>query len=221
MGAVWLATRHDREYQKKVAIKMVKRGMDSQEILRRFRTERQVLAGLEHPNIARLLDGGTTPDGMPYLVMEYVEGTPIDQYCERNKRSITDRLQLFRAVCAAVQFAHQNLVVHRDIKTGNILVTADGTAKLLDFGIAKLLSPASSTLDLAQTRPGMRPMTVDYASPEQIRGRTDHHHDGCLFAGSAALPAAHRKNAVWRRSADAGGAAARHLREWSRYGPAR
>jgi serine/threonine protein kinase len=170
MGAVWLATRHDREYQKQVAIKMVKRGMDSQEILRRFRTERQVLANLDHPNIARLIDGGSTPDGLPYLVMEYVEGTPIDQYCERNKRSITDRLQLFRAVCAAVQFAHQNLVVHRDIKTSNILVTADGTAKLLDFGIAKLLSPPSSTLDLAQTRPGMRPMTVDYASPEQIRG---------------------------------------------------
>ena len=170
MGAVWLATRHDREYQKQVAIKMVKRGMDSQEILRRFRIERQVLANLDHPNIARLIDGGSTPDGLPYLVMEYVEGTPIDQYCERNKRSITDRLQLFRAVCSAVQFAHQNLVVHRDIKTSNILVTADGTAKLLDFGIAKLLNPPSSTLDLAQTRPGMRPMTVDYASPEQIRG---------------------------------------------------
>ena len=170
MGTVWLATRHDREYHKKVAIKMVKRGMDSQEILRRFRTERQVLANLDHPNIARLIDGGSTPDGLPYLVMEYVEGTPIDQYCERHKLSITDRLQLFRAVCSAVQFAHQNLVVHRDIKTGNILVTADGAAKLLDFGIAKLLSPQSSTLDLAQTRPGTRPMTVDYASPEQIRG---------------------------------------------------
>ena len=170
MGTVWLATRHDREYHKKVAIKMVKRGMDSQEILRRFRTERQVLANLDHPNIARLIDGGSTPDGLPYLVMEYVEGTPIDQYCERHKLSITDRLQLFRAVCSAVQFAHQNLVVHRDIKTGNILVTADGAAKLLDFGIAKLLIPQSSTLDLAQTRPGTRPMTVDYASPEQIRG---------------------------------------------------
>ncbi len=171
MGAVWLATRFDHEYQKQVAIKMVKRGMDSQEILRRFRTERQVLANLDHPNIARLIDGGSTPEGLPYLVMEYVEGTPIDQYCERRRCSISERLHLFRAVCSAVQYAHQNLVVHRDIKTTNILV-ADGIPKLLDFGIAKLLSPDGATLDLAQTRPEMRPMTLDYASPEQVRGET-------------------------------------------------
>ena len=169
MGAVWLANRFDQEYRKQVAIKMVKRGMDSQEILRRFRTERQVLANLDHPNIARLIDGGSTPDGLPYLVMEYVEGTPIDQYCEWRKCSISERLHLFRAVCSAVHYAHQNLVVHRDIKTSNILV-ADGVPKLLDFGIAKLLSPDGVTLDLAQTRPEMRPMTLDYASPEQIRG---------------------------------------------------
>lgn len=169
MGAVWLATRFDQEYRKQVAIKMVKRGMDSQEILRRFRTERQVLANLDHPNIARLIDGGSTPDGLPYLVMEYVEGTPIDQYCEWRRCSISERLHLFRAVCSAVHYAHQNLVVHRDIKTGNILV-ADGVPKLLDFGIAKLLSPDGVTLDLAQTRPEMRPMTLDYASPEQVRG---------------------------------------------------
>jgi eukaryotic-like serine/threonine-protein kinase len=170
MGAVWLATRFDKEYNKEVAVKMVKRGMGSQEILRRFRTERQVLANLDHPNIARLIDGGSTPDGLPYLVMEYVEGIPIDQYCEQRKNSISDRLHLFRAVCSAVHYAHQNLVVHRDIKTGNILVTADGTPKLLDFGIAKLLGQDGSTLDLAQTRPEMRPMTLDYASPEQVRG---------------------------------------------------
>ena len=170
MGAVWLATRHDHEYQKKVAIKMVKPGMDSQEILRRFRTERQVLANLQHPNIAHLIDGGSTPEGLPYLVMEYVDGKPIDQYCEKGKRPISERLQLFRAVCAAVQFAHQNLVVHRDIKHSNILVTADGTPKLLDFGIAKLLRPDPGTFDPAQTRPGMRPMTIDYASPEQVMG---------------------------------------------------
>lgn len=170
MGTVWLATRFDKEYKKQVAIKMVKRGMDSQEILRRFRTERQVLANLDHPNIARLIDGGSTPDGLPYLVMEYVEGIPIDQYCEQRRSSISDRLQLFRAVCSAVHYAHQNLVVHRDIKTGNILVSADGIPKLLDFGIAKLLSRDGSTLDLAQTRPEMRPMTLDYASPEQVRG---------------------------------------------------
>jgi len=170
MGAVWLATRYDKEYKKQVAIKMVKRGMNSQEILRRFRTERQVLANLDHPNIARLIDGGSTPDGLPYLVMEYVEGTPIDQYCDHWKCTISERLNLFRDVCSAVHYAHQNLVVHRDIKTGNILVTPDGIPKLLDFGIAKLLGPEGSTLDLAQTRPEMRPMTLDYASPEQVRG---------------------------------------------------
>ncbi len=170
MGAVWLATRFDKEYKKQVAIKMVKRGMNSQEILRRFRTERQVLANLDHPNIARLIDGGSTPDGLPYLVMEYVEGTPIDQYCDHWKCTISERLQLFRDVCSAVHYAHQNLVVHRDIKTGNILVTPEGIPKLLDFGIAKLLGPEGSTLDLAQTRPEMRPMTLDYASPEQVRG---------------------------------------------------
>jgi len=170
MGAVWLATRFDREYKKQVAIKMVKRGMNSQEILRRFRTERQVLANLDHPNIARLIDGGSTPDGLPYLVMEYVEGTPIDQYCDHWKCTISERLQLFRDVCSAVHYAHQNLVVHRDIKTSNILVTPDGIPKLLDFGIAKLIGAEGSTLDLAQTRPEMRPMTLDYASPEQVRG---------------------------------------------------
>ena len=144
--------------------------MDSSEILRRFRMERQVLASLDHPNIARLIDGGSTPEGMPYLAMEYVEGIPIDQFCESRASAITDRLKLFRDVCAAVQYAHQNLVVHRDIKTGNILVTEDGVVKLLDFGIAKLLRTDLSTLEMAQTRPELRPMTLDYASPEQVRG---------------------------------------------------
>jgi len=170
MGSVWLASRFDREFKKQVAIKMVRRGTDSQEILRRFRIERQLLAGLEHPNIARLIDGGSTPDGLPFLVMEYVQGTRIDQYCESRKLPISDRLQLFRAVCSAVQYAHQNLVVHRDIKAGNILVTAEGVPKLLDFGIAKLLPGDSNAVDLSQTRPGLRPMTLDYASPEQVRG---------------------------------------------------
>jgi serine/threonine protein kinase len=170
MGTVWLATRFDHEYEKKVAVKMVKRGMDTAEILRRFRVERQLLAGLDHTNIARLIDGGSTPEGLPYLVMEYVEGTPIDQYCENRKSTITERLKLFRDVCAAVQYAHQNLVVHRDIKAGNILVTPEGVPKLLDFGIAKLIHSDFSTLDAADTRPELRPMTVDYASPEQVRG---------------------------------------------------
>ncbi len=170
MGTVWLATRFDHEYEKKVAVKMVKQGMDSHEILRRFRMERQVLAGLDHSNIARLIDGGSTPEGLPYLVMEYVEGTPIDQYCENRQITITERLKLFRDVCAAVQYAHQNLVVHRDIKAGNILVTTDGIPKLLDFGIAKLIRSEFSTLSAAETRPELRPMTLDYASPEQVRG---------------------------------------------------
>jgi serine/threonine protein kinase len=170
MGSVWLATRVDQEFKMNVAVKLVKPGMDTQEILRRFRLERQVLAGLEHTNIARLIDGGSTPEGLPYLVMEYVEGTPIDQYCDARKVSVSDRLKLFRDVCAAVQYAHQNLVVHRDIKTGNILVTQDGTPKLLDFGIAKLVRSEFSTLSAAETRPEMRPMTLDYASPEQVRG---------------------------------------------------
>ena len=170
MGSVWLASRVDHEFKKQVAIKMVRRGTDSQEILRRFRIERQLLAGLDHPNIARLIDGGSTPDGLPFLVMEYVQGTRIDQYCESRKLPISERLQLFRAVCSAVQYAHQNLVVHRDIKTGNILVTAGGVPKLLDFGIAKLLPGDSGAVDLSQTRPGLRPMTLDYASPEQVRG---------------------------------------------------
>jgi len=170
MGSVWLASRFDHEFKKQVAIKMVRRGTDSHEILRRFRMERQVLAGLDHPNIARLIDGGSTPDGLPFLVMEYVQGTRIDQYCESRKLPISDRLHLFRAVCSAVQYAHQNLVVHRDIKTGNILVTPEGVPKLLDFGIAKLLPDGSNTLDLSQTRPELRPMTLDCASPEQVRG---------------------------------------------------
>jgi serine/threonine protein kinase len=168
MGSVWLAS--SPQNGAKVAVKLVKRGMDSSEILRRFRMERQVLASLHHPNIARLIDGGSTPEGMPYLAMEYVEGTPIDQFCESRASAITDRLKLFLEVCAAVQYAHQNLVVHRDIKTGNILVTQAGVVKLLDFGIAKLLRTDLSTLEMAQTRPELRPMTLDYASPEQVRG---------------------------------------------------
>jgi len=139
MGAVWAATRTDNEFDKTVAVKLVRRGLDSHEILRRFRNERQMLAALDHPNVARLLDGGSTPDGLPYLVMEYVEGTRIDHYCDQNKLSISDRLRLFRDLCAAVQYAHQNLIIHRDIKPGNILVTRHKQVKLLDFGIAKLV----------------------------------------------------------------------------------
>ena len=171
MGAVYLAARADDEYQKKVAIKLIKRGMDSDAILRRFRHERQILANLEHPNIARLIDGGTTAEGIPYFVMEYVEGVPIDAYCDAHQLSITERLRLFRPVCAAVHYPHQHLVVHRDLKPSNILVTADGTVKLLDFGIAKLLDPpGTSPAPAPATTIGARLMTPEYASPEQVRG---------------------------------------------------
>jgi len=170
MGAVYLAVRDDEEFQRRVALKVLKPGMDSEEILRRFRTERQILAALDHPHIAKLLDGGTTDDGLPYFAMEYVEGKPLHRYCDEHKLSIRKRLKLFRTVCSAVQFAHQNLVVHRDLKPGNILVTPDGHPKLLDFGIAKLLNPELSSSTLAPTALGMGLMTVQYASPEQLRG---------------------------------------------------
>ena len=170
MGTVFLAVRADDEYRKQVAIKLVKRGMDTDMILRRFMMERQILANLEHPNIARLLDGGSTQDGLPYFVMEYVEGQPIDEYCDTQRFTTAERLELFRQVCAALQYAHQNLVVHRDIKPSNILVTAEGVPKLLDFGIAKLLSPGWATDTGEATASMVRLMTPEYASPEQLRG---------------------------------------------------
>lgn len=170
MGMVYLAVRADAAYQKRVALKVLKPGLDTAEILRRFRTERQILAALDHPNIAKLLDGGTTAQGLPFFVLEHVDGQPIDEHCRRQRLTVPDRLRLFRTVCAAVHFAHRNLVVHRDLKPGNILVTADGTPKLLDFGIAKLLNPELSGRTLEPTAFGFHPMTPEYASPEQIRG---------------------------------------------------
>jgi eukaryotic-like serine/threonine-protein kinase len=170
MGNVYLATRDDDEYRKQVAIKLIKRGFDSDFILQRFKNERQILASLEHTNIARLLDGGSTGEGLPYLVMEYVEGIAIDRYCDAQKLSTNGRLQLFRQVCSAVHYAHQNLVIHRDLKPSNILVTQDGTPKLLDFGIAKLLSPNTALGTGDDTETAMRLMTPNYASPEQVKG---------------------------------------------------
>jgi serine/threonine-protein kinase len=168
MGRVFLAERADHAFEQRVALKVLKRGLDTEEIVGRFRRERQILADLEHPNVARILDGGTTEDGLPYLVAEHVEGTPIDLYCERMQLSVERRLELFCQVCDAVQFAHQNFVVHRDLKAANILIAEGGVPKLLDFGIAKILSPDGD--DFHRTVAGLHFMTPEVASPEQIRG---------------------------------------------------
>ena len=169
MGQVYRAVRADAQFEKEVAIKLVKRGMDSDEILRRFRLERQVLAGLEHPGIARLLDGGVSEGGQPFLVMELVDGVPIDRYCDEHRLSTSARLGLVQAVCAAVHFAHQHLVVHRDIKPNNVLVTPEGRVKLLDFGVAKVLADEAAGADA--TAAGAAWLTPEYASPEQLGGR--------------------------------------------------
>jgi serine/threonine protein kinase/tetratricopeptide (TPR) repeat protein/TolB-like protein len=168
MGTVYLASRADHEFEQRVAIKMIRRGMDSDLVVRRFRHERQILASLDHPHIARLFDGGTTPDGLPYFVMEYVDGVPIDRYADEHRLTTPDRLRLCLAVLDAVQHAHEHHVIHRDLKPSNVLVTANGHPKLLDFGIAKILNPeavADSTFTSLA-----RPMTPEYASPEQVRG---------------------------------------------------
>ncbi len=183
MGAVYEAVRDDEQFQQQVALKIIKRGMDTDFVRDRFLRERQILASLDHPHIARLFDGGATPDGLPYFVMEFVAGEPITDYCRRHQLSLNQKLKLFRGVCSAVQHAHQKLVIHRDLKPNNILVTSPadgradgkaggkaGTPKLLDFGIAKLLSPDPSQAH-TRTETAMRLMTPHYASPEQARGQ--------------------------------------------------
>lgn len=172
MGEVYRAVRADDQFSKQVAIKLVRAGQDSKAVVQRFKNERQILAGLDHPNIARLLDGGETQTGLPYFVMELIEGLPIDRYCDNHKLAITDRLKLFRQVCCAVQYAHQHLIIHRDIKPGNILVTADGMPKLLDFGIAKILDQREGKEQLQPTITIHRALTPGYASPEQATGAT-------------------------------------------------
>lgn len=205
MSSVYLAERDAAEhgFRMQVALKVIKRGLDTDEILRRFITERRLLAGLVHPNIARLIDGGATDDGRPYIVMEYVDGTPVDRYCEARSLSVRERLALFRGVCAAVAHAHRSLVVHRDLKPSNIFVTDDGIPKLLDFGIAKVLEPeigdgGAGGERVAATVTAWRMMTPRYASPEQIRGEptttaTDVYSLGVvlyeLLAGRAPFPA--------------------------------
>lgn len=169
MGSVYLAARTDDVYRKLVAIKIVRPEAGSEDVLQRFRQEREIVARLDHPHIARLLDGGATPEGLPYFVMDYVEGQPIDEHCDEHQLTVDARLTLFQSACSAVEYAHQHGVVHRDLKPSNILVTPDGIVKLLDFGIAKLLrTEAQQTVSV--TRTGLRLMTPEYASPEQVRG---------------------------------------------------
>jgi len=174
MGTVYLAERADGAFEQQVAIKILRRGLDTEDVLRRFRAERSILASLHHPHIARLLDGGTTEDGRPYFVMEYVEGTPLTAYCDAHRLPISARLQLFQQVCAAVQVAHRNLIIHRDLKPSNILVATgsegEPDVKLLDFGIAKMLDPSRVEHSVPHTRPDLHVLTPAYASPEQIRG---------------------------------------------------
>lgn len=170
MGIVYTGRRNDKEFEQKVAIKILKHGITSEYLLKRFQIERQTLANLQHQNIARLLDGGRTIDGLPYLVMEFIDGIPITEFCHQKKLSLEEKLKLFREVCTAVQYAHQNLIVHRDLKPGNILVTKDGIPKLLDFGIAKLIDEELVDNNEDLTRTGVWHLTPEYASPEQIKG---------------------------------------------------
>ncbi len=167
MGGVYKAVRADDQYRQQVAIKLVRRGLEGEAMLARFKAERQILASLDHPHIARMLEGGLTDEGLPYFVMELIDGQPIDGYCEQHQLTVPQRLALFCDVCAAVQYAHQNLTVHRDLKPGNILVTANGTVKLLDFGIAKVLGTGAAP---QATVTALRAMTPEYASPEQLKG---------------------------------------------------
>ncbi len=187
MGEVYRACRADGQYEKEVAIKLVRGGYDTASVLDRFRHERQILASLDHPNIARLLDGGTTEDGIPYLVMELIEGTPIDRYCDVNQLNVNQRLRLFVQVCGAVQYAHQRLVIHRDIKPGNILVTKEGVPKLLDFGIAKILDPAVQFRNYDR-----EPDDSRIRQPRADPGRTHHYRHRCVFSRRGAISIARR-----------------------------
>src|SRR5690554_3163375 len=172
MGNVYLAERADGHFDQQVALKLLKTGFTSDNQIRRFLAERQILASLNHDYIARLLDGGITEEGQPFFVMEYVDGKPVDQYCNDRKLTVRQRVNLFLDVCDAVQYAHQKLIVHRDLKPNNILVNEDGTIKLLDFGVAKALNPDQFGLGLLPvTLTGFFPLTPGYASPEQIQGK--------------------------------------------------
>ncbi|MDZ7682274.1 MAG: serine/threonine-protein kinase [Fodinibius sp.] len=170
MGSVFKAVRADGAYDSPIALKILRQGMDTPSNVSRFERERNILSKLDHPNIARLLDGGITENGLPYLVMEYVDGIPLHTYCEDHHLSIHDRISLFKEICAAVQHAQNNAIIHRDLKPSNILITNDGTVKVLDFGIAKLLKEDPEAVRL-QTRTGDRILTLGYAAPEQLNAK--------------------------------------------------
>ena len=195
MGAVYLAERADGQYEQRVALKLIKRGMDTDQVLARFRAERQILASLDHPNIARLLDGGSTDDGLPYFAMEYIEGEPIDACAERRDLSVDDRLQLFLQVCGAVAYAHQHLVVHRDIKPLNILVTAAGRAEAARLRHRQGAARRRATRP-RRPSPGMRLLTPGVRQPRADRGPARHHRQRCVRARRRALRAAHRPVAL-------------------------
>src|SRR5580658_8639011 len=171
MGVVYLAVRSDDHYFQIVAIKMIRKGLESAELVQRFRVERQILATLNHPNIGAILDGGETKDGRPFMVMEYVEGQPITLASQGRTLSIRQRIELFRSLCSAVHYAHQKLIIHRDIKPSNVMVTPEGVVKLIDFGTSKPLEPQLVLKDDTPTLSGFRMMTPDYASPEQLQGK--------------------------------------------------
>jgi len=170
MSEVYKGVRDDDEYQKEVAIKVLRQGYGTRSLLKRFKVETQILASLDHPNIARLLDAGSSGEGQPYLVMEHIQGQPIDDYCKQHKLGLRARLDLFRTLCGAVQYVHQHLMVHGDLKCSNVLVSENGTVKLLDFGIARLLNPVPAPNPGDPKLTGFLAMTPEYASPEQIRG---------------------------------------------------
>ena len=186
MGTVYEAARIDGSFRKRVAIKVIRATLLTESMHERFRRERQILAGLDHPNIADILDGGATETGRPYFVMEYVSGVRIDRYCRDHRLGIDGRLDLFSRVCDAVQYAHDHLIVHCDLKPGNILVTPEGGVKLLDFGIAKILADPAHTQPAAKAASALI-LTPEYASPEQVLGKTDHRRDRRLSVGRAPL----------------------------------
>jgi len=171
MGSVWLADRDDDQFTQRVAVKLMNLGLMTGDLRHRFQKEQQALAQLEHPYITRLIDGGTTEEGFPFLVMEYVNGLPIDRFCDAQRLTVPSRLELFRHVCEAVHFAHQNLIIHRDLKPSNILVTPESIPKLLDFGISKLLDESAAARPEDATVTVTRAMTPRYASPEQVAGK--------------------------------------------------